>query len=129
LTGNFAITLLVCFALTALGYGSMEPSTGITTARHSWKIFTRIRELLQQAEKIAELVLHVSDLQQRVAELEKRLERMPGEACPHCGTLAFRVDVSSPAGMGRLRRDMKCTECGFAEEWFVDPPTGRLKQR
>jgi predicted Zn-ribbon and HTH transcriptional regulator len=106
----------------------MEPSTGITTAHHSWKIITRIRQLFQQAEKIGEIVLHISDLQKRVAELEKRLERAPGEACPHCGALAFRVHDSAPAGMGRLRREMKCGECGFEEEHFFDPlkqPPGR----
>jgi hypothetical protein len=99
----------------------VEPSTGITTARHSWKIITRIRELLQQAEKIAQIITHLGALETRVADLEKRLERCPGEACPRCGNLTFRAADSAPAGMGQVRREMKCTECGLEEDHFLNP--------
>jgi hypothetical protein len=34
------------------------------------------------------------ELERRVAELEQRLQRAPGEACPKCGALSYRVDRS-----------------------------------
>jgi hypothetical protein len=97
----------------------------MATARHSWKIFTRIRDLLQQAETIAQIVTHLGDLEKRVAALEERLQRCPGEGCPRCGQLTFRAADSAPAGMGRVRREMKCTECGLEEDHIIDPTKQR----
>lgn len=108
-----------------------DPITDIKTGRRLWSIFTRAREALQQIEKIGEALLHIDALDKRVAELEKRLERCPGEACPKCGELAFRVERSEQiTAIGDLyKRHMKCEKCGFAETWRWEPPTFRKPGR
>ena len=59
-------------------------------------------------------------LEKRVAELESRLARAPGEACPKCGELEFRVHSSAPdrvfGKMGVTQRMMKCGKCGYSEQ-------------
>jgi hypothetical protein len=70
----------------------MEAGSGIKATKGLSKIVTRIREGLQQIEKISAMIMHIADLQKRVSDLDKRLERCPGEACNHCGALEVRVD-------------------------------------
>jgi ribosomal protein L37E len=65
-------------------------------------------------------------LEKRVAQLESRLARCPGESCPHCGDLSFRVASSSPqpghlGKLGLIVRQMKCEKCGFAESRTIPP--------
>lgn len=105
----------------------MEPSSSasISTVRHSWKIVKRIRELFQQAEKIGQLVLHISELQNRVAELEKKLERCPGEACPHCGAHAYRINHIADLGFSEREFFAKCQDCGFEDHYRVLPTQRR----
>ena len=59
----------------------------------------------------------------RVSELEKKLARCPGEACPRCGELSFRVETSGPPGryamVGELERHTKCERCGYSESKLV----------
>ena len=59
----------------------------------------------------------------RVLELEKKLARCPGEACPHCGELEFRVEKSGPAGryamVGEFEREKRCQKCGYSESRLV----------
>jgi len=81
-----------------------------------WKYFGVAREAWQQLRAASK---QIDDLQKRVAELEKRLERCPGEACPHCGVLEYRVDAVSPAGFGDRWYDMKCQQCGFADRRYI----------
>ena len=52
-------------------------------------------------------------LEQRIQELEKRLERCPAEGCPFCGALAWRLDRND---MNGLRDVYKCGECGQQKE-------------
>jgi ribosomal protein L37E len=67
----------------------------------------------------------IDALEKRIAELEQRLQRAPGEACPKCGKLDFRVDKtfshSEFGDMGVRVREMKCGACGFTDEKTVYP--------
>jgi hypothetical protein len=60
------------------------------------------------------------ELEARVSVLEKKLERVPGDACPKCGVRAMRLQTASR----RLGPDEKafrfdtwvCGECHHLEE-------------
>ncbi|MGO8865348.1 MAG: hypothetical protein ACLQME_02495 [Alphaproteobacteria bacterium] len=64
-------------------------------------------------------------LEKRVAELETKLQRAPGEACPHCGALAYRVESAKRhpqfGSMGARVHHMKCDDCGFTDEKTILP--------
>lgn len=76
---------------------------------------------------IKESPARIKDLELRVADLEGRLRRAPGEACPKCGALSFRVESSSPSGhmgdLGVIDRVYACQEpdCDFREKRVVTP--------
>lgn len=67
----------------------------------------------------------IDSIEKRVAELEARLQRAPGAACPHCGALEYRVEKSAPhrefAELGGRVHTMKCEACGFTDEKVVVP--------
>jgi Zn ribbon nucleic-acid-binding protein len=54
---------------------------------------------------------NIDALEKRVAAVENRLRRAPGEGCPRCGALEFRVDWETA-----VIRAMKCGACGFSRE-------------
>jgi hypothetical protein len=62
-------------------------------------------------------------LEKRVAELENRHSRCPGEACPRCGELSYRAVSSQPHPMmgqlGAIVRKMKCEKCDFTENLTI----------
>ncbi len=65
-------------------------------------------------------------LEKRVSELEAKLQRAPGAACPRCGALDYRVEKSEPhrgafASMGVRIYTMKCGACGFTDEKTINP--------
>jgi hypothetical protein len=70
-------------------------------------------------KKIKATPENLEALEKRVIDLEKRLARCPGEACPKCGELSYRVVSSQPNRMmpevGVVDRVMKCQLCGFTE--------------
>jgi len=102
-----------------------DPVTDIKSAQSAWKIATRVRETWQRIKRIEQLITHADDLERRVSALEKRLERCPGEGCPKCGALEFRVESSeqvTPIG-DLYKRRMKCGTCGFSEVWRWEPKT------
>jgi predicted nucleic-acid-binding Zn-ribbon protein len=75
-----------------------------------WSIWKEVRA---NADK-------VPALEQRIASLEERLQRAPGEACPKCGAWEFRTEKavrsSTPLGrLGALDRHLKCSNCGHTE--------------
>jgi len=74
-----------------------------------WPIWKKIKAAPEQLEA----------LEKRVAELENRLSRRPGETCPSCGELSYRVVSSQPHPMmgelGAIIRKMKCEKCQFTE--------------
>jgi len=67
----------------------------------------------------------VPQLERRIAALEARLQRAPGEACPRCGAYEFRVIKSERdqvlGRLGGMRQHLECKECGFKDEKLVTP--------
>ena len=62
----------------------------------------------------------VPALEQRIAALEERLQRAPGEACPKCGALEFLTEKTAPStgpfrALGAIDRHLKCGACGHTE--------------
>ena len=78
-------------------------------------------------KKMKEAPERIEALETRLANLEERLKRAPGEACPRCGVLAYRVASSKKDPImgeaGALVRTMECEECGFTEDHTVVPGT------
>jgi uncharacterized protein with PIN domain len=69
----------------------------------------------------------VAALERRVANLESKLARSPGEACPHCGALAMRLEFSERsrslyAKFGAREETWRCEECRRAQVQTVYPP-------
>lgn len=64
-------------------------------------------------------------LEKRVADLEQKLMRTPGQACPKCGALELRVEKSEPhpefGTMGARIHHLKCGACGFTDDKFIAP--------
>jgi hypothetical protein len=76
-----------------------------------WDVWKRVEETPDR----------VDALEKRIAELESKLQRAPGEACPRCGALAYRVLSSTPHPtmggiLGTMVHNMKCDECGFTDQ-------------
>jgi predicted RNA-binding Zn-ribbon protein involved in translation (DUF1610 family) len=91
-----------------------------------------IVELLKRWDRwkrIDEAPERIDALEKRIAELESRLQRWPGEACPACGELEFRVTSSRSSGRGMRHlgaRDYsyKCQKCGFEDIRMITPALG-----
>jgi len=98
----------------------MSTLEGILQLLDKWPAWKRIRQAPERLDA----------LEKRVAELESRLERAPGEACPRCGELTWRVSKSHPdrdfGDHGITIRTMKCEKCGFEEE--QPPDTSRSRR-
>lgn len=69
---------------------------------------------------IGEAPARVDALEQRLAALERRLERCPGDACPRCGALAVRFErtlghrqQNTPEAF-RIEK-WTCQECGHSD--------------
>lgn len=68
----------------------------------------------------------IDELEKRIADLETRLKRAPGEACPKCGALEFRTVKTEPlAGdlgdLGATYRYMECSACKHTERHTETP--------
>jgi hypothetical protein len=87
----------------------------ILSALREWRTWKRIEEAPDR----------IDSLERRIGELEGRLARAPGEACPKCGALEFRVERTERhpelGEVGCRIHHMKCGECGFADEKLVVP--------
>jgi len=69
-------------------------------------------------KRISDMPETFDALAARVSELERKLARCPGEACPRCGELTFRVESSGGGRyeiVGVTERHMKCEKCGYSE--------------
>lgn len=70
-------------------------------------------------KRLGELPAKLDEANERIAALEKRLERMPGEGCAKCGALAMRLEKAGRLAGGaddQHRYDTwKCHECGHCE--------------
>jgi hypothetical protein len=95
---------------------AVEPVSDIKIGLRIWKYLGIAKETWEQIVGTPEKVVQ---LERRVAELESRLQRAPGEACLHCGALAMRLDRTQKPMIwthkyGALEYHWKCGECGFA---------------
>lgn len=97
-------------------------------------VLAEITELLRRWDvwkRVEAAPDRVDALEKRIGNLEARLARAPGEACPSCGALDFRVKNSKvhPHPMigkvgGRLH-EMECGSCGFKDEKTITPNLGK----
>ncbi|MBS9422260.1 hypothetical protein EAE90_00475 [Photorhabdus caribbeanensis] len=59
----------------------------------------------------------MEQLKQRVAELEAYVKANPGDKCPKCGELNYRLDRTEPdhmfADLGVQRDVYQCAKCGY----------------
>ena len=84
-----------------------------------------IVELLKRWDRwrrIDETPERIDALEKHIAELETKLQRAPGLACPSCGAWEFRTESTSAGGgilggrgLGIVDRKLKCKECGYIE--------------
>jgi len=68
----------------------------------------------------------IAALEKRVAELESKLERCPGEGCPYCGALAMRLETSERSRslhgrFGAREETWRCQECRRSQVQTVYP--------
>jgi len=68
------------------------------------------------------------NLKNQVLELQEKVrkfESFKGEPCPRCRKPAWIVESSKPdrqfGPLGGIRREYRCTECGFTESQLVTP--------
>jgi hypothetical protein len=61
----------------------------------------------------------MTELRERVAALERALERCPGEACPFCGARSWRLKEAQMLGRAE---DSHCLECKQEREYRYDLP-------
>ena len=70
-------------------------------------------------KSIRESPAKIEALEKRIVELETRLQRAPGKACPSCGDLAFRVERSEPRPgweeFAARQHHWKCGSCGYTD--------------
>jgi hypothetical protein len=98
-----------CLAIAA--EEGMSTLDSILSLLEKWPAWKRIKEAPTKIEQ----------LEGRISELESKLRRAPGEACPSCGAWEFRAIKSMPhhnpafAHLGAVMRKMKCGQCGFEE--------------
>lgn len=75
--------------------------------------------------RVQETPARVDALEKRIAELEARLNRAPGAACPSCGALEFRVSKTElHPRLGRLGAKnvtRTCGACGFVDVDLATP--------
>ena len=81
----------------------MATLDNILTLLDKWPRWKRINDIPEQMD----------ELLRRIAALEDRLERAPGEACPYCGALAMRLKRQTLHGQ---REEWECGECGKNKE-------------
>jgi hypothetical protein len=68
----------------------------------------------------------IAALEKRIADLESKLARCPGEGCPRCGALAMRLEISERSRslyseFGAREETWRCTECRRATVQTVYP--------
>jgi hypothetical protein len=85
-----------------------EVSLGLRITGYLGKVWKRYNPFGQMTE-----------LRERVAALEKALERCPGEACPFCGARSWRLKVAEMQGTAE---DWHCLECKKEREYRYNRP-------
>jgi multidrug resistance efflux pump len=78
-------------------------------------------------KKVQEAPARIDALEKRIAELEAKLARAPGEACPKCGELEFRTVKTAAHPQlgvaGAVNRFLKCGACAHTETRLETPKT------
>lgn len=77
-------------------------------------------------KRINDMPDNLDDLLSRMAKLEKRLEKRPGEDCPYCGEPALRL---TQQGMNGQWEEWTCAECGKVKEVRHDLPASGGRRR
>jgi len=85
-------------------------------------------KIMELREAALELQEDNINLKNQVLELQERIRKIgsfEGEPCPRCRKPAWVVESSKPdstfGDLGGLRREYKCTECGFTESKLITP--------
>jgi predicted nucleic-acid-binding Zn-ribbon protein len=83
-------------------------------------------------KRIEEAPERIDAVEARLAKLEDRLARAPGEACPKCGALEFRTEKAVRntghfGVLGALDRHLKCGSCGHTEVHMESPGSGKRR--
>ncbi|WP_114277903.1 hypothetical protein [Thioalbus denitrificans] len=85
-------------------------------------------KIMELREAALELQEENINLKNQVIELQgkvRKLESFEGEPCPKCRKPAWVVESSKPdpqfGDLGGIRREYRCTECGFTESQLVTP--------
>lgn len=85
----------------------------------------KIMELRESALELQEENINLKNQVLELQERVRKLESFEGEPCPRCRKPAWIVNSSSPdpefGELGALRREYKCSECGFSESQLVTP--------
>lgn len=94
-----------------------EPIADIKVGLRIWKYLGIAKETWEQ---IVATPKQLASLQARLAELETRLQRCPGEGCPHCGKLTFRIEetklpMNYTYRFGAREHHWLCGECGYKD--------------
>lgn len=85
-------------------------------------------KIMQLREAAVELQEENINLKNTVLELQeqiRKLESFEGERCPRCQRPTWVVGSSKPdrqfGDLGAIRREYRCSECGFTESQLVTP--------
>ena len=85
----------------------------------------KIMELREAALTIQEENIYLKNQVLELQEKVRKLESFEGEPCPKCRKPAWVVESSKPdprfGKLGGIRREYRCTECGFTESQLVTP--------
>lgn len=88
----------------------------VTELLRRWDVWKRVEDAPNR----------IDALEKRVVELESRLLRAPGVACPKCGALEFRTTKTQPlpgklGELGAVYRFMECGACNHTERKTETP--------
>lgn len=85
----------------------------------------KIMELRESALKLQEENIQLKNQLLELQEKVRKLESVEGEKCPRCQKPTWIVESSKPdkvfGQLGGIRREYRCTECGFEESQLVTP--------
>lgn len=91
-------------------------------------VLAEVTELLRRWDvwkRVEECPDRVDALEAKIVELEARLARAPGLACPKCGALEFRTETTSKhatlGDLGAINRHLKCSVCAYTEVRLETP--------
>jgi hypothetical protein len=91
-------------------------------------VLSEVTELLRRWEvwkRVEAAPERIDELERRLVNLESKLKRAPGEACPKCGALEFRTTRTEPLDgqLGELGMTYRYMECGACKH------TGRSTEK